>query len=301
MFATDHEKAALKEFIIQGILNGTISFAFDMDQTCANDEPGNHDRLPVNQELTDIFNYLADSTSGAVAILTGRPVKYLETVMPEFTGVWATENGAMIRVHGKVIHTHNGDNIDDVKETFMQDCIDYLKAEIIAEGNPDGLNLDALSVEDHKEKTLTLQFTGVCDDLEVRKRFAQRLVALALTLLERDTLKHYSQKNQVVQDNSYVEVLPIDLDKGVGLSIILQLEQFQGKAIIYAGDSRSADKSAMIIARGTGGKGVGVTNDAPDLCDIRFSDFREHVAFWADIVDTLKAMEYAPHYATLKM
>lgn len=300
MFATNAQKTALKTQIIRDIVEGRAAMAYDMDQTCANDTPGNHDKLPVNQELTDIFNYLTQRTHGAVAILTGRPSIYLETVMPEFKGIRATENGAMIRVNYEVLHKQNGHDIEMIKAIFRQECIDRLKAEIMTEGNTDNLDLNALSVEDHKEQTLTLQFTGVCGDIQKREKFARRLVELANDLLHGEALlQGYYEKHQVVRDNSYIEILPKGLDKGIALRNISKMHSFQGKTIYYAGDSRSADESAMIIAQGTGGKGLGVTADAPDLCDIRFTDYKEHVAFWADIVQTLKTMENAPKYSTL--
>lgn len=255
IFARQDEagKAALKD-IFQLAQQGQLAAMYDLDGASGVFSPGRHDGFPVDQELLEIFSQMDAATQGAFAPVTGRPQKFIDTLLGGYKPYSAVEHGSLIfnRGDGVLIHSLSVPELN-----YLQQKVEALIA-----------GIDGAQVEDHKLGTLTVEFTAAANNMELGKYLEARI---------REATAHNPDihvKNGSIPINCYIEVMHRDSGKGQAVDVLMQQPEFHGKRPIFFEDTE-AGRSGMEAAQAWNGYAIGVTDHAPDCSDIRLKDHTE--------------------------
>lgn len=243
-----------------------VAWFFDLDGTLIHAEPGKNAGIPADPVLEDMLNKLSARSGGAVAVVTGRPRIFVESLLPRRAYASGVEHGAILQ--------DRPDGPWHRRSQVSKETLDKIRA--VLEDRIRGIA--GAQVEDHKEGTLTIEFTRAAnpeklgDELEAAVR--EYLAAHATAPI--DVLK------AIVPGNCVIELLPQGAGKAAAVDHLMAAAPFAGKIPVFCGDS-AGDAGAMARVRELGGIAIGIGPKAPACRDIHFADVRAMRAFIAQI------------------
>lgn len=254
---------------------GKLAWFFDLDGTLTNTKPGVHTGVPADLALEDTLNTLADQAGGALAVVTGRPDIFVKTILPGSRFPAATE-------HGAVLSRHAG---DEARLRVGQRDLSSVKIDIESQIS----HIGGAYVEDHKQASLTIQFTDAADPaahIDFLKRLADSIVANPDHHDPADPLYAVAH---CVPGNHVVEILPVSADKGAAVLHLMDEPEFKGKTPVFFGDSEG-DRKGMVAAKEAGGFAIGIGPAAPECADIRLTDHEQLRAFLRRVAEDTAMM-----------
>lgn len=183
------------------------AFFFDLDGTLL-DIASAPDKIQLPQQLHDILSHLHWHLDGAFALITGRPVSFVDTIFHSHSFEIAGLHGAQIRNSDGCIRTHKIDDSFREAKRYVEDTLtDY----------PD------IKLED-KEVALALHY-----------RSNPRLQQTAANIINKAT--SITGDNWTVQHGKMVvELRPAGSDKGSALDHFMAKPAFQSRIPIAFGD-----------------------------------------------------------------
>jgi trehalose 6-phosphate phosphatase len=208
----------------------------------------------VPPELADILGGVAARFSGALAIVTGRPIAEADALLKPATLVAAGVHGAEMRtsVTGEIISQISG---------FGPDLLDDIRT---------AANAMPGVVAENKGAGIALHY-----------RLAPDLRAPLLASLDA-LVEKYPGQFSICEGRKVVELLPVGFSKGHALRTLASLPEFSGRRPVMIGDD-IADIGAFRAAKELDGYGLKVAGEI-------FS--HEEAAFTApaDVLAWLKAL-----------
>ena len=246
-------KAALKD-IFELAQQGQLAVMYDLDGASGVFSPGQHDGFAPDPELIEIYKGLDAATGGAVAPVTGRPLKFIETLLDGYMPYCAVEHGSLIfnRGDAALIHTLSVPELETL----------HAKVEALIEG------IEGAQVEKHKLGTLTVEFTRAANNMALGERLEAEIKAAVADNPD------IHVKNGSIPINCYIEVMHRESGKGQAVDVLMERPEFAGKRPIFFEDTE-AGRSGMESAQKWNGYAIGVTEHAPDCSDIRLKDHTE--------------------------
>lgn len=248
-------------------LQGRLAFFLDVDKTLGSYEPAKHDGLDADHELTGLIRDLNRICDGAVAIITGRPIRFLENIMPGFRPYAATE-------HGSIVHDiHTNDNIAEHAVPGLRALRTEIERMFVLESG--------IVIEDHKTASLTVEFTKAADPERLSRALEKSIETFISGKPQSENIRI---KNGSIPGNYYIEILHNDANKGQALETLMAQDCFNGKIPVYIGDS-SPDEEGMLKAQELGGFAIGVTGHSPACRDFYLEDYKAVRRYLRSLID----------------
>jgi trehalose 6-phosphate phosphatase len=205
----------------------THAFLFDFDGTLV-DIQQHPDLVYAPAELLDHLGKLHALTQGAIAIVTGRQLCFIDR---HFNALCLAGAG----IHGLEVRLETGGKIMRSGEPGLLDCI-RPKAIAWVQQNP------AVKLED-KGLSIALHYRDCPELISEVITFATFLASL-------------SSHSLTVQHGHFVtEVRLRGLNKGNAVDLLMQGAAFAGRTPVFFGDDKT-DESAFAAVQATGGLGV---------------------------------------------
>lgn len=199
----------------------------DLDGTLLDMAP-TPDQVVVPPMLPGTLARLRDRLDGALAVITGRPVDQIDTLLPGIVPVVAGEHGGALRASPGAALTRA-----PVPE-LPPGLVDAAKA--VAEDHP-GVVLE------RKARGFVLHYRPA--------PAAGPAVHAALEAL----VKPYDATLRLIAAHMAWEVRPRGVDKGTAMTEIMALPPFVGRLPVFIGDDVT-DEDGMVVARAMGGAGL---------------------------------------------
>ena len=246
---------------------GGVAWFFDLDGTLIHAKPGENVNVPADAALQDMLNALTRQSGGALAVITGRPRVFVESLLPARDFASGVEHGAILQ---------------DVpqgpwqrRSKVTKETLDNIRA--VLEDRIRGI--PGAQVEDHKVGTLTVEFTQAADP----DRLADELEAAIKTFLAAQGGEPIDVLKATVPGNYVIELLPQGAGKAQAVDHLMAAAPFAGKIPVFCGDSKG-DEGAMLRVRERGGIAIGIGPKAPACRDVHFPDVRAMRAFLSRVV-----------------
>lgn len=248
-----------------------VAWFFDLDGTMITAPAGENAIVAADRDLQKMLNRLSVQAGGAVAVITGRPRLFVDSLIPRRNFASGVEHGALLQENNQTDPWQRRSKASKAE-------LDELRA--VLERQISGIA--GAQVEDHKEGTLTVEFTraarpdDLADRLEdaIRRHLAQRAAAGTATPI--DVLR------ATVPGNYVIELLPAGAGKAPAVDHLMATARFAGKIPVFCGDSKG-DEAAMMRVRALGGIAIGVGPKAPACSDVHFADVAAMRAFIATV------------------
>lgn len=243
-------------------VRGRVAWFFDLDGTLIHAKPGENAGIPADTALQDMLNTLSAQARGAVAVVTGRPRVFVESLLPLRQYASGVEHGAILQ------EIPQGEWKRRSKVT--KETLDKIRA--VLEDRIRGI--DGAQVEDHKEGTLTLEFTAAANP----EKLADELEAAVKAYLAAQGGEPIDVLKAVVPGNCVIELLPQGAGKAAAVDHLMASPPFAGRLPVFCGDS-AGDAGAMARVKELGGIAIGIGPKAPACRDIHFPDVKAMRAF----------------------
>lgn len=234
----DSGKNQLIDFLEQNI--SSLALFFDLDGTLIDiaDKPDNvHVPESLEEDLTRLFN----TCGGALAIITGRELDFVDAHFPRLKPPVSTGHGAAIRYEGA------GEIVtlaQPIKSAAMQRDIEQLIA-----NDPD-LKDSGVWVEP-KQYACAIHWRGATLPESVCAEKTDYIANIV-----KDRTGQYSENPLALTlGDMVIEIGPAHIDKGKVLEMFMQVSPFKGRKPVYFGDTM-ADLPAIRMAQN--GQGIGV-------------------------------------------
>ena len=239
-----------------------VAWFFDLDGTLIHAKPGENAGVPADTALQDMLNRLSAQSGGAVAVVTGRPRVFVESLLPRRDYASGVEHGAILQ------EVPQGDWKRRSKVT--KETLDRIRA--VLEDRIRGI--EGAQVEDHKEGTLTVEFTAAAHP----EKLADELEAAIKAYLAAQGGEPIDVLKAVVPGNCVIELLPQGAGKAAAVDHLMASAPFTGRIPVFCGDS-AGDAGAMARVKELGGIAIGIGPKAPSCRDIHFPDVAAMRAF----------------------
>ena len=239
-----------------------VAWFFDLDGTLIHAKPGENAGVPQDADLQDMLNTLSAQARGAVAVITGRPRVFVESLLPRRNYASGVEHGAILQ------EIPQGEWKRRSKVT--KETLDKIRA--VLEDRIRGI--DGAQVEDHKEGTLTLEFTAAANP----EKLGDELEAAVKAYLATQDGAPIEVLKAVVPGNCVIELLPQGAGKAAAVDHLMAAAPFAGRLPVFCGDS-AGDAGAMARVKELGGIAIGIGPKAPACRDIHFADVKAMRAF----------------------
>jgi trehalose 6-phosphate phosphatase len=240
------------EQVLAGDIN-RIALFLDCDGTLVDIAPTPGEvRAPPG--LAELLARLSQSLGGAIAVITGRKLAEIDTILHpvEFLGAG---------VHGAELRTARGGNINRVASALPNTLVEELLRRAQA--------LPGILVEP-KGPVIAIHY-----------RQAPHLRD-ALEASLRSVLTAYPEGLVLNQGRKLFEIIPAGHSKGTALETLLALPEFAGRVPIMIGDDMG-DVPAFAAARRLGGAGMRVAGEQFGEENVEFSGPR-HVFAWLEVL-----------------
>jgi trehalose 6-phosphate phosphatase len=241
---------------------GGVAWFFDLDGTLIHAKPGENANVPADHALQDLLNILTAQSGGALSVITGRPRVFVEALLPRRDFASGVEHGAILQElpqgEWKRRSKVSKETLDKIR-AVLEDRIRHIPG---------------AQVEDHKEGTLTVEFTQAAnpDTLADELESAIRAYLVAQGGEPIDVLR------ATVPGNYVIELLPQGAGKAPAVDHLMAAAPFAGKIPVFCGDSKG-DEGAMQRVKELGGIAIGIGPKAPVCRDIHFADIHAMRAF----------------------
>ncbi|MBU0800668.1 MAG: trehalose-phosphatase [Alphaproteobacteria bacterium] len=258
-----HDKLAL---LLSRHKRGGAAWFFDLDGTLIHVKPGENANIPADTDLQHMLNTLTRQSNGAVAVVTGRPRVFVEALIPSRNFASGVEHGAILQeVANGPWHR---------RSKLEKSALDKIRA--VLEERIKGIA--GAQVEDHKEGTLTVEFTAAANP----DRLADELEAAIKAYLASQSGLAIDVLKATVPGNYVIELLPQGAGKAQAVDHLMASAPFAGKIPVFCGDS-AGDAGAMQRVRELGGIAIGIGPKAPACRDVHFADVRAMRAFMSGV------------------
>ncbi len=230
-----------------------IALFLDFDGTLA-DLALVPDGVIVEPWLPQALDRLRERLQGALAIVTGRPVSFIDDRMAPHRFDVAGLHGAEMRLAG-----HYEEEVVD--QTPMRATVAWLKT--LTEGTHFIVEDKGLSVALHW-------------------RLAPEAEELAKSLM-REVQERLGKTFRLQEGKFVMEAVPAHAAKGVAIEQLLKLPAYAGRAPVFVGDDVT-DEHGFAVVRGLGGYSVQVGGDVT-LAQYKVRNpraVRRHIRYWAD-------------------
>ncbi len=230
-----------------------LALFLDFDGTLADLAPV-PDAVTVEPWLPEALHRIGEALQGALAIVTGRPVAFIDDRLAPYRFDVAGLHGAELRLAGQCFQ-------EAADEAPLRRTVQWLDA--VARGS-------GLVVED-KGLSVALHW-----------RLAPQLEKLAKSLA-REALEQLGPDFRLQEGKSVIEVLPATAAKGNAIRHLVNQPAYAGRAPIFIGDD-IGDEHGFDVVRGLGGYSVRV-GDEKTSAQYRMASpavVRRHIRFWAD-------------------
>jgi trehalose 6-phosphate phosphatase len=211
----------------------------DLDGTVLDIAP-TPDVAVVPQGLPDVLRTLRQMLGDALAIITGRPVETIDTLLGGLPFAVAGEHGAAIR------HSPDGElerpALAGPPEAWLA------ATEALVRAHPGALL-------ERKSRSFSLHYRAVP---EAGEAFRDSLVALLAD----------SDEFELLAGKMIWEVRPRGIDKGKALVALMEREPFRGRVPVFLGDDVT-DEAAISAADAMGGIGLRVGDVFGDAGGVR--------------------------------
>lgn len=241
-----------------------VAWFFDLDGTLIHAEPGRNDGIAADVVLQDMLNTLSTQSRGAVAVVTGRPRVFVEGLLPRRDYASGVEHGAILQEIPQGAWAR--------RSKVTKETLDKIRA--VLEDRIRGIA--GAQVEDHKEGTLTIEFTRAANP----EKLADELEAAVKAYLDAQGGAPIDVLKAVVPGNCVIELLPQGAGKAAAVDHLMASAPFAGRIPVFCGDS-AGDAGAMARVKEIGGIAIGIGPKAPACRDIHFADVRTMRAFIA--------------------
>lgn len=279
--------------IIKATLEAYITEGFDLDGTMVHAKPGEHENVPHDPQLEQIFLRRNRQTGGQSYPLTGRPRIFIDNLMPNTETFRATE-------HGSVLHLPDGTDVyrigdPQIVEEVMKCFNDTRKTLELLQG---------VQIEDHKTVSGTIGFTHLINphnlreiDVEALQRMEDIKNAVVDTLqstIDKLGIKELQVVPTVTPTNAVVELLFEGACKAESIRYARQQGWIKRASTnVFCGDS-NGDKSVMeMIASEPGGIALGVGQSAPNCSHVVFAKPEHLRAFFGKVITTVDERQKA--------
>lgn len=252
--------------LLQEHNKGRAAWFFDLDGTLIHAKPGENVNVPPDRTLQAMLNKLADRTGGAVAIITGRPRIFVETLLPLRNYPTGVEHGAILQEKPRGAWTR--------RSKVEKEELDEIRALIEAEIK----NIAGAQIEDHKQGTLTVEFTQAANPDALADRLEAQLRTIMQARAARGDRAPIDILRATVPGNYVIELLPQGVGKAQAVDHLMATASFKGKIPVFCGDSQG-DEGAMRRVRELGGIAIGIGPKAPTCRDVHFADVAAMRAF----------------------
>lgn len=203
----------------------------DLDGTLL-DIAAKPDLVSVPQGLPDTLGAAAGALGGALAVVSGRALPVIDTLLSPYFGAAGAEHGAVVRLPG-------GDL--DESRTPMLPRIWLHMLEVAAE------RIDGLVIE-RKPRSVVVHFRQAPD----REGEARALVESLPGLLD--------EGFTVLSAHMAYEVRPINASKRRAVALLMERAPFAGRRPVFVGDDVT-DEDGIAMAVCLGGFGLRVADD----------------------------------------
>lgn len=209
------------------------AFFLDLDGTLLDIAPSPSE-VKLEPGLRETLIELDKHTSGALAIVSGRPVGFIDQLFSDYQFSAAGLHGAEIRL------ARSGVAERAVREVTADDLALFEHARAFAQQSA------------HKFRGVVFEDKGKAFALHYRQ--ARNLEPVVKQLMR--TASELAGTNYAIQEGKFVvELKPFGADKGSALRQIMRHEPFAGKYPIAAGDDIT-DETMFIAANEMGGVGL---------------------------------------------
>ncbi len=218
---------------------GRTALLLDMDGTLIDLAP-TPDAVVVEPGLVDSLTTLRQSLSGALAVVTGRPIETVDRLLGPAPGAVAGEHGGAVR------HTPDG----PVERPDLP--------------APPPVWLEA-------GQALADAFPGALLETKARGfalHYRQAPAAGAVFHAVLKALVAGTPGFQLLPAHSLWEVRPLGSDKGTAVALLMEREPFLGRLPVFIGDDVT-DEDGMQVARKLGGAGFRVDAAFGDPSGVR--------------------------------
>lgn len=234
---------------------GGVAWFFDLDGTLIHAKPGENANVPADQALQSLLNMLTAQSGGALAVVTGRPRVFVESLLPRRDFASGVEHGAILQeIPQGPWHR---------RSKVTKETLDRIRSVLEARIR----NIPGAQVEDHKEGTLTVEFTAAANP----DKLADELEAAIKSYLAAQGGEPIDVLKATVPGNYVIELLPQGAGKAAAVDHLMATARFAGKIPVFCGDS-AGDEGAMQRVRQLGGIAIGIGPKAPACRDIHFAD-----------------------------
>ncbi len=225
---------------------GDLAFFLDLDGTLLDLAP-TPDAVKAEPDLQDNLQRLSERTHGAVAIVTGRSVAFVEALFPAHPFAVAGLHGAELKLNGQV----EGCNGSDIS-SHSEDWGSYMTARANAKAAASGLS--GVIFED-KGRAFALHY-----------RRAQHHAAAVLEIMKQAVVT--AGVTYSLQAGKFVyEVKPGGRTKATAVNFFMQTPAFKGRFPIAAGDDLTDEAMfAEINTRGGASIRVGHVTNGNKTC-----------------------------------
>lgn len=258
MHETDSEtliKTEARRRVEQLVGAGTpIALFLDIDGTLL-DVALTPSTVRVPPELSKLLENISQRLSGALAIITGRPIAQADRLLSPLQFVAAGVHGAEMRLHA------TGSTIS-LSPSFEPDLTADLKA--TAE------NMPGIVMED--------KGAGIAMHYRLAPELHKGLKMALENLREK-----YPGQFMVCEGRKVIEVLPVGFSKGRALRQLAALPEFANRVPVMIGDD-IADVDAFRVAEDIGGHGLKVAGE-------NFSHDEASFRGPAEVLDWLRLLE----------
>lgn len=243
-----------------------VAWFFDLDGTLIHAEPGKNAGIPADPALQDMLNKLSARSGGAVAVVTGRPRVFVESLLPQRAYASGVEHGAILQ--------EKPDGPWHRRSQVSKESLDKIRA--VLEDRIRGIA--GAQVEDHKEGTLTVEFTRAANP----EKLGDELESAIREYLSAHATAPIEVLKAITPGNCVIELLPQGAGKAAAVDHLMASAPFAGKIPVFCGDS-AGDAGAMARVRELGGLAIGIGPKAPACRDIHFADVKAMRTFMARI------------------
>ncbi len=275
----------IEDRMVAAIIRQGIVIGADIDGTLVHAVPGEHKNVPADPVLTQLFNNLNDVTGGNAFMLTGRPAEFVHNVFPNRRFLTGSEHGAEISPSS---------DIDFVARVGDPEKMKQFRA-AFREAQANDSDLSKVQIEDYKQSTATLGFTGLINPegtatippemMERMTSLTKRVIDISSQILENIGAVGVNVLDTVTPTNAVVEILPNGACKAESLQYLRDNGDLDSVGLtVFSGDS-GGDEAVMTKVFNEGGICLGVGPKAPDCSHIVFDKPENHRAFLSHVLD----------------